>query len=500
MAATDSTKTFRGFALWMIALAAVRSFQHWRLPDGTISVSRIAGAVVLMALVYALAYIADVFQLGTGLRRFRRNSADKAASAAAAPTSSDRPSTQAAPSARASDWSQIRERLFGGDFGRVIPSQAEAHALAIHQPPIAETDVQRFLVWRRSCLFVAVVCLSARVLDTLFTKASAWFSADGFGGFWNAGVISLFIFLEVFVEAFACVLLWIACLQWASIGTSRSAARVSWLLFTLFPIVLLVLPRGYLLSFESGAERAVLNGILLVGAVTILIPWAMSFFPGIIRACLTLKSLMPEAAGPGWMLMCVAPLYAVVFVAAGLALLQMELTQTIAAGVLLIATSSLVYIVYGTKLVRPLGREEAAVVIQRAKKASLVLLGAGLTLILWNLRGLVDDMSPLKVLLVCARLWGAILLLNVVAVDLALVLQSAAYEHSKRFQESPLRRVLDARLAAFAAVNLTAVGDGEVQALKQVRSRVGEAIEQQRKNIAHRAQKAEVRQKNDPKA
>lgn len=498
MAVGDSTKTFRGLALWMMGLAAVRAFQHLRLPDGTIDFSRIAGAAVLMALIYAAAYFADVFQLGTGLRRLRRNLAGGAASAARLSDTVHGPGTQLASVARASDWRQVRERLFGGDFGRVVPSQAEAHALALQNPPIVDADVQHFLVWRRSCLFAAGVCLSARVVDTLFAKTSVWFSGGEFGGFWNAGVISLFMILEVCVEAFACVLLWIACLQWASIGTSRSAARVSWLLFTLFPIILLILPRGYLLSFQSGAERAVLNGILLVSAIMILIPWAMSFFPGIIRACLTCKSLMPEAAGPGWMLMCASPLYAVVFVAAGLALLQMEHTQTIAAGVLLIATSSLVYLAYGTKLVRPLGREEAAVVIQRAKQVSLAFLGAGFVLILWKLRNLVDDMSPMRVLLTCARLWGAILLLNVVAVDLALVLQSAAYEQAKRFQESPLRRALDARLAAFAAVNLTTVGDGEVQAFKQARSRVGEAIEQQRKAIAQRVQKAEVRHSRDP--
>jgi len=465
----------------MMVLAAIRFLPHWRGPAGGLNWSGLFGLLVVMAIIYGAAYAADVLQLGTGLRRLRgglpvgpRELPFPGQPGTAVPS---------APAVAGFDWRQSRERLFGGDFSRVIPLPAESRALALQTPPIADGDVQRFLVWRRSSLFVAGVCLSARVADDLFGRLAAWWSSDTGGSLWNAGIISLFMLLELFVEIVACGLVWVACLRWATISASRSAARVSWLLFTLFPIILLITPRGYLLSVQSDGERAAINAMFLMGAITILVPWALSFFPGIIRACLTCKSLMPEAAGPGWMLVCVSPLYAAVFVAAGLALLQVEQTQMVGFGVLLIAASSLAYLAFAHGLVRPLGREEAALLIQRAKRTSLGLLVAGFVLLLFAMRGLVDDLSPLRVLLTCARLWGAILLLNVVAVDLAVVLQSAAYEHAKRFQESPLRKTLDARLAAFAAVNLTSVGDDEIHAFRKVRSRVSEAMGQQRKPL-----------------
>ena len=80
-----------------------------------------------------------------------------------------------------------------------------------------------------------------------------------------------------------------------------------------------------------------------------------------------------------------------------------------------------------------------------------------------------------------ARLVGGTLLLNIVAVDLALVLQGVAYRHAQEFHQSELAKRLEHRLAAFAAVNLTAVGTEEVEMFRTVSSHIGRAVETQRK-------------------
>jgi hypothetical protein len=88
--------------------------------------------------------------------------------------------------------------------------------------------------------------------------------------------------------------------------------------------------------------------------------------------------------------------------------------------------------------------------------------------------------------MVVARVAGGILLLNIVAVDLALVLQSVAYRHAQEFHQSDLAKKLEHRLAAFAAVNLTAVGTEEVEMFRKVSTHVGRVVENQRKAMQQR--------------
>lgn len=488
MSTTDvnADKTYRNMAGGMIALATLRLARHWRDPSGSINFSGIFTFLVSIGFVYGLAYVADVIQLGRQRRRLGRTPQDL-------PTTGDTDATGSGDVGTSpftnEDTRQWTTRLMGSDFTEITPSPAELLALKSHSPPVLDSDVQRFLVWRRVGLFVAGICMSVKAVDDLLGLFGTLFGSEGMGNAWNTGIVALTSLLETGVEVVACGLCWLACIRWSDISTSRSSARVAWLLFTVFPILLLTLPLTSLMSFENGLQKAAVNGVLAYTAVKVLVPWSLSFFPGIIRACLTFKSLMPEATGAGWILMCVAPLYAVVFVAAGLVLLQTGYTTLIALGLLLIAASSVVYLAFGPRLVRPLSPVDASRIIRAAKRTATIMAVVGFGLVLYSLsrqEWLVESVSLYWLAMLVARVAGGILLLNIVAVDLALVLQSVAYRHAQEFHQSELAKKLEHRLAAFAAVNLTAVGTEEVEVFRKVSTHVGRVVENQRKAMQQR--------------
>jgi hypothetical protein len=488
MSTTDvnADKTYRNIAGGMIALATLRLARHWRDPSGGINFSGIFTFLVSIGVIYGLAYVADVVQLGRQRRRLGGTPEDS-------PTTADTNATGTGDTGTSpftnEDTRQWTTRLMGSDFNEITPSPAELIALKSHSPPVLDADVQRFLVWRRVGLFVAGICMSVKAVDDVLGLFGMLFGSDGMGNAWNTSIVALASLLETGVEVVACGLCWLACIRWSDISVSRASARVAWLLLTVFPILILTLPLTSLMSFENNVEKAFLNAALATAAVTVLVPWTLSFFPGIIRACLTFKSLMPEATGAGWILMCVSPLYAVVFVAAGLVLLQTGYTTLIAFGLLLIAASSLVYLGFGPRLVRPLNSADASRIIRASKRTATIMAVVGFGLVLYSLSRqdwLVEKVSLYWLAMVVARVAGGILLLNIVAVDLALVLQSVAYRHAQEFHQSELAKRLEHRLAAFAAVNLTAVGTEEVEMFRKVSTHVGRVVENQRKAMQQR--------------
>lgn len=482
----NADRTYRNIAGGLIALALVRISPHWRDPSGSINFTGILTSLVTVGLIYGLAYVADILQIKRQRRRLKCDSKDLPSRTLPNGTPAE---TSGGSFFTAEETRQWVARLMGSDFSKVCPSGAEVLALQSQDPPVLEKDVQRFLAWRRVGLFVAGMCISVKAVDGLLGLFGTLFHSEGSGNAWNDGIVALVIFVEAVVEIVACGLCWLACIRWAEINVSRASARVAWLLLAVFPILLLTLPITSVMSFEDDSYRTSTNLVLAVVAVAVLIPWTLAFFPGIIRACLTFKSLMPEAAGAGWILMCVCPLYAVVFVAAGLALLQTGYTTRIAVGLLLIAASSLVYLTFGPRLVRPLDSADAGQLIRGAKRTATIIAAVGFGIVLYSLARqdwLVEHVSLYWLAMVIARVVGGILLLNIVAVDLALVLQSVAYQHAKAFQQSELAKRLEQRLAAFAAVNLTAVGTEEVEILRKVSTHVGRVVENQRKAMQQR--------------
>ena len=134
----------------------------------------------------------------------------------------------------------------------------------------------------------------------------------------------------------------LAAQTWTRHRTSHQILFRGWILVFLFPIVYALLPIPWQFKFSGTLEdrelqRHMLDGYgMLLGLVyyVALMPTVMSLIPGLIRACVRMKSLVPAFIVPGWFLMAAAPLYLL------LSLVVFVVINRLAGNALLIAACS----------------------------------------------------------------------------------------------------------------------------------------------------------------
>lgn len=95
-----------------------------------------------------------------------------------------------------------------------------------------------------------------------------------------------------------------------------------------------------------------------VGKMVALMPAVLSLIPGIVRGCLRVKTLLPQSLLPGWLIVIASPLYALFLFVAFVAVDQINSDPLVFFGLLLVASSSLVYIFRASAITRPLITDE----------------------------------------------------------------------------------------------------------------------------------------------
>jgi hypothetical protein len=181
----------------------------------------------------------------------------------------------------------------------VLPSEVAACELA--QPPITDKNLVAFLAWRRSVLFVVVAMLVPlsvmRLVDAMRGEMP--------------GALRMVGVLPALAEAFFCGWCIYQLRFWTQWRQQRRAIFLGWLVFMATPFVVFLYPLSS--AFPGSDEPGASLGIgLVVGMVAMLslAPKAISLMPGLVRAALVSKMLFPGSAGPGWLIVLAAPIYA----------------------------------------------------------------------------------------------------------------------------------------------------------------------------------------------
>jgi hypothetical protein len=87
---------------------------------------------------------------------------------------------------------------------------------------------------------------------------------------------------------------------------------LGWAVFMATPFVVFLYPLSRAFGERGGGEEMMLVGMVMsIGALLSLAPKAVSLMPGLVRAALVTKMLFPGSAGPGWLVVLAAPVYAV---------------------------------------------------------------------------------------------------------------------------------------------------------------------------------------------
>jgi len=391
-------------------------------------------------------------------------------------------------------------RVIRSDFQTEHATDIEREALASADEPILNPMVQDFVAWRRSVLWIAALLLACyAVFEVLSYKTfeqqmeptwSAQYDAQKqaieqqFGDWQPPEMISKSDFIDQELKAFgadnaeiidgfeavltssvvvAAVMVVIAAMRWRSVRTSRKWSRIGWLVMFGAPMLLLMLPVTSMMNFDHipdeqmrEARKMMVGGNFAVMAFIVIAPKAIALFPGIIRSSMSLKTLVPESAAPGWIAAIMAPFYAVFLVLIVSVINQVHGDLLLVSGLACYMIGPLVFVWKAESMVRPHTAQETTTIVSSVRRqASLFTVIGTVLLAIFLVR--LPMFSVMDALSFMAGVVGNVLLMTVVAADLILALLYYGYKQNRAFAGTELEASLDQKFNALAEVGFTRI-------------------------------------------
>jgi hypothetical protein len=382
-------------------------------------------------------------------------------------------------------------RAITANFQRQRAADDERQQLAAHTPPVTDPIAQDYVAWRRAALWIAGVLLTVSVLLQLVehqSVAAHWAAgaAKANGqvlsgadleqqiaattqqmGEDNVAVIDGLQDFLLFVKMSVAVLTVIAARWWLRVRRSLALARWAWVTALVVPLLVSGWPWANMLDFthldgafgQAGTGAAIKQQFAIMLAAVLMAtvaPKLIALFPGIMRASLTLKTLLPEAAVPGWLTVVFAPFLAGFLLLVLCFLSQVQGSWWLIIAILCLVVGPCIYVRRAADLVRPHSAGEVSDVVGRVRSSATLFNGIGIALLAWWLFDL-DDVSWVAALHLLLDAAGGILLTMVVISDITLALLAFSQRQGAAFQSSELRTAYEQRLQSLATAGLTDV-------------------------------------------
>jgi hypothetical protein len=275
---------------------------------------------------------------------------------------------------RAFDWN-LRHLQVDPQEGAVLGARS-----------VMDENAQRYLVWRRSVLLAVSVPMAIIALLALIDLAMNLYEN-------GPGLSALGILVLILRTAILFVLpvtAFMAARVWDDQRKSRKILLIGWLITLGLPLLLALLPFSWMVNTQGATAeqlQQVSATLSLAGAMQAyitLMPAVLSLIPGVLRGCLRIKALLPQAILPGLFLVAATPLYVMLFMVIFTTINQVVGNFLLVLGVLALAGSAVVYLFYSGTLMRPLRTEEEFAKIGTAQMQSTIVMAIGLVLIvLW---------------------------------------------------------------------------------------------------------------------
>lgn len=260
-------------------------------------------------------------------------------------------------------WFRRMRRAFSWELRELPVSEHERASLM--QKDIVDEPLHRYAAWRRSVLIVILIpTLLSAILHTidLVMQGRQELNLIGHILSWSNTIIMW----AVPVTA------GLALLYWTRLKRSQRILRLGWIITFTLPFLIALVPYQLRLDQvhkvhpDATAQREIVLVNLLHGlhVTLILLPTALAILPGVVRACLRIKTLLPATILPGWFLMMAPPFYLLLMVIALIALTQVAESPMLLTGMLLFIGSSMIYLTRADLFVRPLDVDDAAQIRQ----------------------------------------------------------------------------------------------------------------------------------------
>ena len=335
---------------------------------------------------------------------------------------------------------------------RIEPSEvlpAERESLELASPPVVDPNLQAFLAWRRSVLFLVAVALVPLALIGLIDVMAVKMSTP-------IRVVKIAPVLAELVFLFIC---WSQLRNWAHWRKQRRWLLLGWLLFMATPFVVFAYPLSGGISLDrealnlEGIPRAVIPFQMAMMAMLQLAPKAISLMPGLIRASLVIKLLFPGSTAPGWLIVVAAPIYALLAYVILIIPYQFTGSGWFVAGVIGIVAGQALLARAGFALAQPHTEEEALFHIKRVRKIYVSVMIASGVLIIVALGSLVSQlrMHWVDVLLSVLKFEANVLILTLIGADL--VIMNLDQARQKTAGRDHVEDQAELKIAAFVSLD-----------------------------------------------
>jgi len=287
---------------------------------------------------------------------------------------------------------------------RIEPTEVtakEREALLASNPPIADENLQAFLAWRRSVLFLVA---------TILTLLAGIGLIDSLAGYKVPMSIRFVKIVPTLAETLFCAICWLALRQWTQWRKQRRWLFIGWLLFMLSPFIVFMYPlRAAVegipkaltldqmreLGYFGVYNKVIAPFVFAMIAMLQLAPKVISLMPGLIRSSMVIKLLFPGSSAPGWLIVMAAPLYGLIAYAILVIPYQFTGEPWFMVGIVGIIIAQGLVARSGFQLAKPLTQDEALRHIKRVRKFYLAVLLASAVCILGGL-GLLVKLLHMK--------------------------------------------------------------------------------------------------------
>jgi hypothetical protein len=207
---------------------------------------------------------------------------------------------------------------------------------------------------------------------------------------------------------------------------------------------------------------------LLEGAaqMVLLLPTVLSLVPGVQRACLRVKTLVPESMLPGWFLVAAAPFYALFLLVIFIAINQITSESLLLISMFLLVAAPFIYVFRAAVFVRPLMSEADYLRMRRVQQVvSGVTALAGVLLVVYlapqkyfgiHLVGLdvkTSLLGPLDVAGFLLEFIGRSLFMTVLGADLFMRMNLSTWQHHRMLAGSSAAEGYDRVMGAMEQIS-----------------------------------------------
>lgn len=267
----------------------------------------------------------------------------------------------------------------------------------------------------------------------------------------------------------------LALVFWTRPRKSRTILLAGWAASFLVPVAIALTPWGWwnvepppAATYEASLARQygrVTEGLIWgYYYIVVLSPAVLALVPGIMRACICIKRLLPESILPGWFLVLAAPFNSLLVLVVVVALTQIAPSPLLVMGMLLWLAAPMAYLVRASAFIRPFSTSED--LRKQARVQNFVwsmfivslafLIGYGAT---WEVSGLhligMDSKTslfrPWQVGRYLLNLLGNSLYISVLGADLLLGACLLVWRHHREFTQSTRTAEYDHLMQQLAA-------------------------------------------------